>query len=493
MANEKKPSDLTAAQQAAAERILNEKREKLHRQRKSRRIVLCILIPVLVLICSGIILYQTVLVDLFAYHHAAQLLAQGNCQEAADAFGALGSYKDSYDQKKAALFALGVQQYEAGDTVTARRTFSGLFSYGESKTWVNRIDYESAEVAEANGNLISAIQLFDRAGTYQDAEAKAAAVRQTAYKQALIFADQGNAYGAICLLSAIPEFQDSQTRIRQLAPKVSSLLAVGRNSLFAVCSDGTVCATGNNTYHQLDVKSWQDIVAVAAGERHTVGLCADGTVVAAGDSLYGQCDVSGWQDVIGIAAGYMHTVGLRSDGTVVAVGDNMYGQCDVNSWQNVTAVAAGQMHTVALLSDGTVVAAGSGDDGQCDVSDWKNIVMIAAGPYHTIGVCADGTVVTAGDNTYDQCSLSEETDVAAVSTTAKNTLLLKSDGTVYSFGSVENNQQVLEEYTGVIAIAASSTECSVLLNNDGTISVIGDSNPFAAVKNWTDLGLSFFP
>lgn len=493
MANETNASGLTAAQQAAAERILNEKREKRNRRRKKQRLILWILIPVLVLSVAGVILYQTVLADWFAYRHAAELLSQGSCQEAADAFDALGSYRDSYDQKRAALFALGLQQYEAGDTVTARRTFSGLLSYGESKRWVNRIDYESAEAAAADGEWISAIHLFDRAGTYEDAADKAADVRQTAYEQALALADQGDTYGAACLLSAIPEIEDSQEQLRKLAPGVSNLLAAGHNTLFAVSSDGKVRATGNNTYHQLDVDGWEHIIAIAAGDRHVVGLCADGTVEAAGDSLYGQCDVGDWQDMVAVAAGYMHTVGLRADGTVVAVGDNLYGQCDVGDWQNVVAIAAGQMHTVGLLADGTVVAAGSGDDGQCDVGDWSDIVMLAAGPYHTIGVRADGTVVTCGDNTYDQCSLSEETDVAAVSTTAKNTLLLKSDGTVYSFGSVENNQQVLESYEGVIAVAASDTECSVLLMNDGTVSVIGDIDAFSAARNWTELGRGDFP
>lgn len=493
MANETKPSGLTAAQQAAADRILNEKREKLNRQRKKRRLILWILIPVLVLSVAGVVLYQTVFADWFAYRHAAELLSQGSCQEAADAFAALGSYRDSYDQKRAALFALGLQQYEAGDSVTARRTFAGLLSYGESKHWVSRIDYESAETAAADGNWIEAIRLFDRAGTYEDAADKAAAVRQIAYDQALLFADQGDAYGAVCLLSAIPEIADSQEQLRRLAPGVSNLLAVGHNTLYAVSSDGKVRATGNNAYHQLDVEGWEQIIAVAAGERHAVGLRADGTVEAAGDSLYGQCDVSDWQNIVAVAAGSMHTVGLRADGTVVAVGDNVYGQCDVSDWQNVVAVAAGEMHTVGLCADGTVVTAGSGDDGQCDVGDWRDIVMLAAGPYHTIGVRADGTVVTCGDNTYEQCSLSEETDVAAVSTTAKNTLVLKSDGTVYSFGSVENNQQVLEGYEGVIAVAASDTECSVLLRNNGTASVIGEIDAFSAVRNWSGLGRGLFP
>jgi len=97
---------------------------------------------------------------------------------------------------------------------------------------------------------------------------------------------------------------------------------------------------------------------VAAGYAHTVGLKSDGTVVAVGDNTYGQLNVGSWSNIVRVAAGYAHTVGLKSDGTVVAVGDNGNGQLGVGSWSGVVQVAAGSYHTVGLKSDGTVVAVG---------------------------------------------------------------------------------------------------------------------------------------
>jgi hypothetical protein len=79
----------------------------------------------------------------------------------------------------------------------------------------------------------------------------------------------------------------------------------------------------------MDVSSWTNIKAVAAGMYHTVGLKEDGTVVAVGYSSYGQLDVSSWTNMKAIAAGTYHTVGLKENGTVVAVGWNAYGQLDV--------------------------------------------------------------------------------------------------------------------------------------------------------------------
>jgi alpha-tubulin suppressor-like RCC1 family protein len=52
-------------------------------------------------------------------------------------------------------------------------------------------------------------------------------------------------------------------------------------------------AVGNNSYSQLNVRVWSDIVQVAAGDSHTVGLKSDGTVVAVG---FNSCDHSSLHD-----------------------------------------------------------------------------------------------------------------------------------------------------------------------------------------------------
>ena len=137
-----------------------------------------------------------------------------------------------------------------------------------------------------------------------------------------------------------------------------------------VKSDGTVVATGDNTYEQLEVGSWTDIVQVAAGGYHTVGLKDDGTVVAVGWNNHEQLEVGGWTDISQVSAGLHHTVVLDDDGTAVAVGSNGYGQCDVGGWTDIVQVAAAEINTVGLKHDGTVVAVGNNDYGQCSVGDW---------------------------------------------------------------------------------------------------------------------------
>ena len=56
-------------------------------------------------------------------------------------------------------------------------------------------------------------------------------------------------------------------------------------------------------------------------------------MVATGDNKYGQCNVESWNDIVAIYAGDMHTVGLKSDGTVIATGKNDVGQCDTGEWK----------------------------------------------------------------------------------------------------------------------------------------------------------------
>ena len=209
-------------------------------------------------------------------------------------------------------------------------------------------------------------------------------------------------------------------------------------------SDGSVVATGGENDERYNVRKWENIVEVETAWLHTVGLKADGTVVSTKCAEnfydYGQCDVSEWKDIVKISTSWLHTVGLKADGTVIATGYNAYGQCDVNKMEKIVDISAGSDHTVGLKSDGTVVAVGTNRYGQCNVSGWKDIVAISAGDGYTIGLKSDGTVVAVGRNNYGQCNIEKWKEIVEISAGKNYTIGLRSDGTVVAAGENSSGQ-----------------------------------------------------
>ncbi|AEC02728.1 fimbrillin family protein [Parasphaerochaeta coccoides] len=179
--------------------------------------------------------------------------------------------------------------------------------------------------------------------------------------------------------------------------------------------DGTLWATGYNEYGQLGdgtsndrstpvqvLSMGADVAAVSAGENHTMILKKDGTLWATGQNTYGQLgdsdsgtnkntpvqvkddtDISGFMtDVAAVSAGYGHTMILKMDGTLWAIGRNEYGQLGVGNHNDtstpvqvssmgsdVAAVFAGEAYTMILKKDGSLWATGFNTDGQLGLGD----------------------------------------------------------------------------------------------------------------------------
>ena len=266
------------------------------------------------------------------------------------------------------------------------------------------------------------------------------------------------------------------------------MLAVDTVSTVGLRSDGTVVATGKVLYHKLP---WDDVVAVATvwgpdiQVSHVTGLKKDGTVVAVGYSRYGQCNTSSWQNIVAIAVGEKHTVGLKSDGTVVAVGNNSADQCNVSDWRDIIAIAANSYNTVGLKSDGTVVSTYSESD-ELDTSDWHDIVAIAV-ENHIVGLKADGTVVAVGGNNNGQCNVSDWRDIIAIAVGTFGTVGLKADGTVVS----TNSKLDTSDWHDIVAVATTGVFHTVGLKADGTVVAVRDNrykdHGECDVSDWRDI------
>ena len=271
-------------------------------------------------------------------------------------------------------------------------------------------------------------------------------------------------------------------------------LAASETYSLALRQDGTVWASGSNSYGQLgdgtttlrvspvQVSGLTGVTAVSALRYHSLALREDGTVWAWGTNAAGQLgdgtttqrllpiQVPTLTNITAIAASALHSLALRSDGTVWGWGTNGLGQLgdgtttqrllpvQANGLTNVTAIAVGHGHSLALRSDGTVWAWGTNSNGQLgdgsvtrrllpvQVPNLTGITMVAAGWRHSLALRSDGTLWAWGDNAVGQLGDTSITErhspvrVAGISSVTAmaaghiHSLAVRSDGTVWAWG-----------------------------------------------------------
>lgn len=337
----------------------------------------------------------------------------------------------SFAEQQKNLYQQGMIEFLAGNYEAARKSFSLLEDYEDSKKMVEESELRICRLQSAttiSAGIQNSMAIRENG--------KVVIKGNTSFGQDQV-EDWSNVVSISCFGRITIGLQEDGTVLTATTmnnidtSRWENIIAVSAGEGYAVGlrSDGRVESTGHDAGDgQRNVDSWENIISIATGWRHTVGLDSSGTIHITGFQGKRQEQQikntpDNWKNIIAIAAGGGsseddgdgHTVGLREDGKVFAVGDNKFGQCNVESWENIVAIAAGDWHTVGLTRDGKVVAVGTnsvGDHAACEVDDWEDIVAIAAGTGITLGLKADGTVVAAGYTRQDQCpSLGEWTGI----------------------------------------------------------------------------------
>ena len=270
-------------------------------------------------------------------------------------------------------------------------------------------------------------------------------------------------YFTSLLLVTLAVLLASPGAVAQVLP---GTFAAGATHSLAIHADGTLWATGDNTYGQLGTgtttshATWVQVgsgatwVRVAAGEQHSLALQANGSLWAWGSNTYGQLGTSttsgaGYEatptQVPGtytqLAAGASHSLALQANGTLYAWGRNTYGQLGNANGNGLATptytptplagtysqLAAGYDFSLALRPDGTLWAWGRNTYGQLGNATGTGTdaasptptqvpgtyTQLAAGASHSLALQANGTLYAWGTNALGQLGNGSPTPAAS--------------------------------------------------------------------------------
>ena len=185
--------------------------------RKGRgRLVATIVIVIAVVALIGFAGYS--LRSLYRYESAISLLRDAKYAEAAEAFEALGSYRDAATYQ---VYSRAAQAGEEGLYLSASENLKALDGFGDSAllaTYFEARSYEDIELYE------SAQPLYLQISLYRDAAARLAALpgkaQERDYKAACALQDQGSDQAALRAFRALNGYKDSEERIAALTARI---------------------------------------------------------------------------------------------------------------------------------------------------------------------------------------------------------------------------------------------------------------------------------
>ncbi|QMV44545.1 RCC1 domain-containing protein [Cohnella cholangitidis] len=349
-------------------------------------------VAVLVALLAGC---QSVSKEEESYRQGMRLIEQGSYPQAIGVLTDLGDYKESRSAVARLRYLINGDYIGAGNSVIAAIKSDGTVvytgGYEDSKSagdWKQltalSTDGEYMEGLDANGKLSTTSPWTSeqlQASTVGSTSAMSLVI-EAMPKLEHILAFDGNypanliallENGAVKVVSA--SMVEEDIAAAEAWVKIVSV-ANGGHYVAGLHADGTVSVAGNELIRVL-TKDWKDIVAITSSGG-LIGLKEDGTVVAAGDNRFGECNVDGWNDIVAIAAGDRHTVGLRSDGTVISTGSGAFGQRDIEDWKDIVAIDASEYFTLGLKRDGTLAIAGDNSTSggaKPDIADISGLLV----------------------------------------------------------------------------------------------------------------------
>ena len=430
------------------------------------------------------------------YKYAQQLYDEGSFEQSVNiliklAKEAASKSEEDFDEWlfKSKL-AYAKQLYAQENYLTAIDLFEELGTYEDSHTWLNKSKYALALELRDQNDLNSAISYFLDLGNYERSaqyvdeilDSGIAVDTEALYKAACIHFDTGLYWRALTEFQSLGNYIDSEKYVEEakkmLRQDLSTTVSVGQSYTVAVDYKGKALTTGFGPNGPSNINDWDDLVSISGFSDITAGLKSDGTVITTSNTINNEIYRTGssWQaaDIVAISVGHAYIVGLDSDGTLKSTGhDQGDGQRDVDDWTNIVAIATGWRHTVGLNSNGDVLITGYGSSRQfnqiqSNKDEWSHIIAIAAGG--------------GNDNNIGK----------------GHTVGLREDGRVVAVGDNSFNQCEVGQWENIIAIAAGDW-FTIGLDKDGSVFVtkpsvqtIQEYNLYTDVfsaENWSNTGL----
>lgn len=388
------------------------------------------------------------------YAYARQLDDASKLTEACTLYRSAGDYSDAFSRWQDTTYRLAALYEADGDYQEAGEAFDSLENYQDAPERGDACDYAYAQERLEYGYYEEAMRLFYALGDYEQAA-------EYAKQSAAALSESEGAGDLVSLLVGLTDEQLAARAAlkaeREALPK--GIIATGYLHTVARTEQGTVLATGSNLSGQCNVYDWTNVVSVAAGAYHTAALLGDGTVVACGSNKYGQCNVSKWQNVVALYAGAYNTVGVTADGTILNTGFEAYSTI---KWHTVASLCVGDFALCGVMENGSALS--SGDSLVTDA--YYDLVAIDAASANSVGLKADGTLVSNG---LDVAGLS---DILAIDCTENGVFVLKRDGKVEARFYNDSDAIDVSGWQNIVAISASATHV-VGVTADGRVLAAG--------------------
>lgn len=162
------------------------------------------------LLCMALTVTACARTDIGGYYESAQLyLGCGDYEYAAELFSQLGEYEDAADY---ALYATALQALRDEDYALARANLEAVNPFKSSGRYLMLLD---AIDAEADGNMESALALYEKLGTFAGADEQAArlqkAIPEAAIQEGRALMNQGEYEAARALFLSLEGYGASKT------------------------------------------------------------------------------------------------------------------------------------------------------------------------------------------------------------------------------------------------------------------------------------------